>query len=221
MVVNILVAEASNALTNLPAPPERWIWHVATPHEFVRAMLWLADVSKTDVVYDLGSGDGRIPIAAVRDFGARKAVGIEIDPKLVAISQSNATKAGVARRVKFIHGDLFTNDFSEGTVVTLYLSREANLELRPKIFQLLKPGTRIVSHQFGMGEWLPHKEFRIRAPFLGMYGQALEPVQSLRTCAGLRAGVWFSRGEWGLALDCAGQDSRGVAGQSRDGWSRA
>jgi len=171
MVVNILVAEASNALTNLPAPPERWIWHVATPHEFVRAMLWLADVSKTDVVYDLGSGDGRIPVAAVRDFGARKAVGIEIDPKLVAISQSNATKAGVARRVKFIHGDLFTNDFSEGTVVTLYLSREANLELRLKIFQLLKPGTRIVSHQFGMGEWLPHKEFRIRAPFLGMYGK--------------------------------------------------
>jgi protein-L-isoaspartate O-methyltransferase len=125
-----------------------------SPHPVVRAMLELADVKPGDVVYDLGSGDGRIPIAAARDFGAR-AVGIEIDPKLVAKAVANAEKAGVSDRVQFRTEDLFEADFSEATVVTLFLWPEVNIKLRPKLFAELKPGTRVVSHWHDMDEWNP------------------------------------------------------------------
>ena len=113
---------------------------VATRNDAVRNMLWMADTGKDDVVYDLGSGDGRIAIAAVRDFGAKKAVGIEIDPKLIAKSRENARKAKVADRVEFIQGDMFAADIREATVVTLYVGHGGNLRLRSKLLRDLKPG---------------------------------------------------------------------------------
>lgn len=151
------------------------ISYVPTRHDVVKDLLWLADVGKEDVVYDLGAGDGRILISAVRDFGARKAVGIEIDPKLIVESRANAKQAGVAERVEFIEGDLFTNDFSEATVVTLYLGHGPNLDLRSKLFRTLKPGARVVAHQFGMGEWPAKKTLEVRTRYLGMYGIRANP----------------------------------------------
>ncbi len=157
------------------SPVRSSIPYVATRHDTVRDMLWMANVGKDDVVYDLGSGDGRIVIAAVRDFGARRAVGIEIDPELIRESRENAHKAGVTDRVEFIQGDLFTNDFRQASVVTLFLGHKPNIRLRPKMFSILKPGTRIVSHQFGMGEWQPDKTLTVRTVFLGMVGEMWNP----------------------------------------------
>jgi SAM-dependent methyltransferase len=145
--------------------------YVPTRHDAVRDLLWLADVGTNDVVYDLGSGDGRVVIAAVREFHARKAVGIEINPRLIRESRENAAQAGVAGRIEFIHGDLFTNDFSQASVVVLYLGHGANLDLRAKLVRTLKPGTRVVSHQFGMGEWPADKELDVRTVFLGMHSE--------------------------------------------------
>jgi len=131
-----------------------------SPYEVVRAMLQLAEVSERDVVYDLGSGDGRIPIAAARDFGAR-AVGIDIDAKLIARSRENARSAGVADRVSFRHEDIFEADFSEATVVTLFLYPDVNEKLRPKLLRTLRPGTRVVSHWHAMEGWRPQKVIRV------------------------------------------------------------
>jgi SAM-dependent methyltransferase len=144
--------------------------YVVTHHDVVRDMLWMGDVGQDDVVYDLGSGDGRIVIAAARDFGARRAVGVEIDPELVRESRQNAREAGVADRVKFIEGDLFSTDFRGASVVALYLGHGPNLKLRPKLLRTLNPGARIVSHGFGMGEWKPEKSLTIRVTRSGMYG---------------------------------------------------
>lgn len=128
---------------------------LATPQNVVDAMLDLAQVRASDVVYDLGSGDGRIPITAARRFGAR-GVGIEIDPKLVRESQVNAQRAGVADIVQFVTGDLFEADIRDATVVTLFLMPGINIDLIPKFTAQLRPGTRIVSHHFAMGDrWLP------------------------------------------------------------------
>jgi len=134
--------------------------YVQTPSDVVTAMLRLANVSATDVVYDLGSGDGRLVIAAARDFGAR-GVGVEIDPGLVAQSTESARRAGVADRVAFRAGDLFQTDLSDATVVTLYLSPEINQRLRPKLLRELRPGARIVSHDFDMGDWVPSQTIRV------------------------------------------------------------
>src|SRR5678816_4778910 len=120
-------------------------------------MLDLAQVKRTDVVYDLGSGDGRIVITAARKYGAR-GVGIEMDPALVKNARENAAAAGVANRVRFVTADLFTADLRPATVVTLYLLQSINERLRPKLVRELKPGTRVVSHVFNMGpEWPPEK----------------------------------------------------------------
>jgi SAM-dependent methyltransferase len=125
-----------------------------TPQNVVDAMLELARVSASDVVYDLGSGDGRIPIAAARKYGAR-GVGVEIDPALVRLSEENAEKAGVQPLVRFVTGDLFEQDFSDATVVTLFLYPWMNIDLMPKL-KALRPGSRIVSHHFRMGgRWAP------------------------------------------------------------------
>jgi tRNA G37 N-methylase Trm5 len=129
---------------------------VPTPQNVVEAMLKMASVKAGDVVYDLGSGDGRIPITAVQKFSAAKAIGIDIDPQRIKEANDNAEKAGVTNKVKFLNQDLFTTDFSEATVITLYLLPSLNEKLRPKILQL-KPGTRIVSHAFDMGDWKPEK----------------------------------------------------------------
>jgi SAM-dependent methyltransferase len=133
------------------------IHFVPTPDEVVEEMLRLADVGKNDIVYDLGSGDGRIPITAARRFGAR-GVGIDLDPKLVAQATRSAQEAGVADRVRFIEGDIFEANISEATVVTLYLLTSINERLRPKLLKDLRPGTRVVSHQFRMGDWQPERE---------------------------------------------------------------
>lgn len=133
--------------------------YVPTPEEVVAEMLKLADVSKSDVVYDLGCGDGRIIIAAAK-AGAR-GVGVDIDPDRIRDSKENAEKAGVTDRVKFIEGDLFEADISKATVVTLYLLPEVNLRLRPKLLRELKPGTRIVSHNYDLGDWKPEKTVRL------------------------------------------------------------
>jgi ubiquinone/menaquinone biosynthesis C-methylase UbiE len=119
-------------------------------------MLRLADVKSTDVVYDLGSGDGRIVISAAKDRGAR-GIGIDINPERIREANLNAQKAGVSDRVQFLQQDLFQADFSDATVVTLYLLPDLNVKLRPKLLRELKPGTRIVSHAFDMGDWKPEQ----------------------------------------------------------------
>jgi len=152
--------------------------YVATRSDTVKDMLWIADITKDDVVYDLGSGDGRIVIAAVRDFGASRAVGVEKKHERVLQSRQNARKAKVSERVAFIEGDLYTTDFSLASVVTLFLGHGANIKLRPKIISTLKPGARIVSHQFNMGEWKPGKTFTVFRPYLGMYGTMFNPFEN-------------------------------------------
>jgi hypothetical protein len=130
---------------------------VPTPQPVVDAMLKMAGVHKGDVLYDLGSGDGRIPITAAKTYGVR-AVGIDIDPERIAEASANAKAAGVTDLVSFREGDLFESDISEASVVTLYLLPSLNEKLRPKLLAELKPGTRIVSHAFDMGDWKPEKE---------------------------------------------------------------
>ena len=131
-----------------------------TPPETVAEMLRMAKVKKGDVLYDLGSGDGRIPIAAAREFGIR-AVGIEIDPKLVKEAEENARQAGVSDLVRFRNEDMFHIDVHEATIVTLYLSEKLNVLLRPKLLSELRPGSRILSHDFLMGDWKPEKTVRV------------------------------------------------------------
>jgi hypothetical protein len=128
--------------------------YVPTPQPVVDAMLKLARVRKGDVLYDLGSGDGRIPITAARVYGIR-ATGIEIDPERIAEANANIRKAKVGKLVTIRSGDLFEADIGDATVVTLYLLESLNQKLRPKLLRELRPGTRIVSHAFGMGDWQP------------------------------------------------------------------
>lgn len=130
------------------------IHYVPTPEPVVDAMLEMAEIEPGNVLYDLGSGDGRIPIAAAREFGVR-AVGIEIDPRLIREARANAEAAGVAHLVEFREADLFATDFSDADVVTLYLGDTLNLRLRPQLLEQLEPGARVVSHDFGMGDWSP------------------------------------------------------------------
>jgi len=131
--------------------------YVPTPQSVVEAMLELAEVGPNDVVYDLGSGDGRIVITAAKKYGCR-AVGIEINPRRVQEAWEKAEEAGVADRVKFIQGDMFKADIHEATVVTLYLLSSVNERLKPKLLEELKPGTRVVSHRFTMPDWKPVKQ---------------------------------------------------------------
>ena len=130
------------------------IFFAPTRQTVVEGMLRLARVTPDDVVYDLGSGDGRIVVIAAQKFGAR-GVGIELDPKLVALSRELAVESVVGDRVTFVEGDLFTSNISAATVVTLYLSESLNLDLEPKLRNELRKGSRIVSHQFRMGRWQP------------------------------------------------------------------
>jgi SAM-dependent methyltransferase len=149
----VMFTAACAAQTAAPPAKAPDVPFVPTPPEVVDAMLRVAKVTKEDVVYDLGSGDGRIVIAAAKKYGA-KGVGIDINPSLVAQARANAEKEKVAGKVKFIEGDLFEQDLNKATVVTLYLLSTVNMKLRPKLLSL-KPGTRIVSHSFDMGDWEP------------------------------------------------------------------
>ena len=153
-----LAAAAPQApVAETPAPsraPD--VIYVPTPQPVVEAMLEMAKVKKGDILYDLGSGDGRIPITAAKLYGVR-ATGIDIDPQRIAEARANAVKEGVTKLVTFREADLFQSDFRDASVVTLYLLPSLNEKLRPKLLAELKPGTRIVSHAFSMGDWAPEQ----------------------------------------------------------------
>ena len=160
---------AASALAQAPPPgdelyrprlrqPGKDVMWLPTPDAMVTRMLAAAKTTRDDVVYDLGAGDGRIPIAAAKEFGA-KAVGIEYDADLAALARRNAERAGVGDKVTIVQGDLFNEDFSQATVVTLYLLPDLNQQLRPRLLKM-KPGTRVVSHLWDMGEWEPDDTLR-------------------------------------------------------------
>jgi SAM-dependent methyltransferase len=136
--------------------------YVPTPEPVVEQMLRMAGVTRNDVVYDLGCGDGRIVVTAAKKYGAH-GVGVDLDPKRIRESNANARAAGVTKRVRFVQRDLFKLDLRHATVVTLYLLPDINLKLRPKLFRELRPGTRVVSHDFHMGDWKPEKVVTLRA----------------------------------------------------------
>ncbi len=135
--------------------------YVPTPPEVVDAMLKVAKVRQGDVLYDLGSGDGRIPITAVQKYNVTRATGIEINPERIVEAEQNLKTAGVGDRVRFRNEDLFEANFSDATVITLYLLPALNVKLLPKMLKELKPGTRVVSHAFAMGDWKPEQTLDI------------------------------------------------------------
>ena len=159
MLASLLAMAAAYAQAQPARKPD--VPFVPTPPEVVERMLEMANVGKNDVVYDLGCGDGRIVITAAKERGAR-GVGIDLNPQRIAEAKANAQSAGVTDRVEFKVGDLFTADFSEASVVTLYLLPDVNRALRPQLWKQLKVGTRVVSHDFDMGaEWPPEKIERV------------------------------------------------------------
>jgi SAM-dependent methyltransferase len=135
--------------------------YVPTPHEVVDTMLKLGNVGKGDILFDLGCGDGRIVVTAAKNFGIARGTGIDIDPERIKEANENAKQAGVTNRVRFIEKNLFEADVHEATVVTLYLLPDINLKVRPILLKQLKVGTRIVSHQFDMGDWAPDKKVEV------------------------------------------------------------
>ena len=158
-VLTLLGGCAGLPSPNPAGPPLDAIW-VPSPPEVIAAMLELAGVTPADVVYDLGSGEGEIVIEAARRYGAR-AVGVELDPERLENAHKNAAAAGVTDRVTFVERDLFEADISEATVVTLYLFPAVNARLLPKLLRELKPGTRIVSHDFGLADWAPERTVEV------------------------------------------------------------
>ena len=164
IVLMLVMTAVAAAQAPVPAPKKPLdVPYVPTDDKIVALMLDMAKVKKSDVLFDLGSGDGRIPITAAKRFGTQ-GTGIDIDPQRIAEANENARKAGVTDRVRFIEGDIFDADIKNATVVTLYLLPDVNLRLRPKLLAELKPGTRIVSHNYDMGDWTPEKSQRINLP---------------------------------------------------------
>ena len=160
LVFALLLSAVAAAATAQSQQPD--VIFVPTPQEVVDAMLKLANVHQGDVLYDLGSGDGRIPVTAAKRYGIR-AYGIDIDPQRIQEANENAKKNGVTHLVQFRREDLFKTNFKEATVVTLYLLPDLNVKLRPRLLAELKPGTRVVSHQFDMGTWKPDKKVELSA----------------------------------------------------------
>ena len=157
VAASLLVFSLGAARAQTPASQPPFLApYVPTPQDVVDQMLSLANVTSKDVVYDLGCGDGRIPITAAKTYGAR-GVGVDIDPQRIAEANANAKTAGVEKLVSFRLQDAMTVDVSDATIVTLYLLSSANLKLRPLLTKQLKPGARIVSHAFSMGDWKPDK----------------------------------------------------------------
>jgi len=150
----------AQAATQEPALRRPDVIFLPTPEEVVEAMLQVASVTKNDIVYDLGCGDGRIPVTAAKKYGAR-GVCIDIDPQRIKEANENVAKNNVGDKVRVMNADLFTTDLSEATVVTLYLLPALNVKLMPKLMKELRPGTRIVSHAFDMGDWKPEKEIDV------------------------------------------------------------
>lgn len=147
---------SSSAASRKPDVP-----YEPTPQHVVTQMLRLGEVGPSDVLYDLGCGDGRIVITAVKELGAR-GVCVDIDPQRIRESRANAQRAGVAERIQFLNQDLFETDISDATVVTLFLWPEVNLRLRPKLFKELEPGTRVVSYMHDMGSWEPQQQIDVQ-----------------------------------------------------------
>jgi SAM-dependent methyltransferase len=169
--VILVLAGLMGAAPTAPAQDLSWrpyqgydVPFVPTPPEVVDEMLRLAGVKSGDVLYDLGCGDGRIVIAAAKRYGV-KAIGIDIDPVRIRESNENAAKAGLAGKVRFLQEDLFKADFKDATVITMYLLTSVNLRLRPKLLAELRPGTRLVSHSFEMGDWRPDKTSAVSTSF--------------------------------------------------------
>ncbi len=162
VVVSLASAPTVFAQAAPPEAPTRRpdVIFVPTPEEVVEAMLQVANVTKNDIVYDLGCGDGRIPVTAAKKHGAR-GVCIDIDPQRIKEANENVAKNDVGHLVRVMNADLFATDLSEATVVTLYLLPSLNVKLMPKLMKELKPGTRIVSHAFDMGDWKPEKELDV------------------------------------------------------------
>ncbi|HET7598106.1 MAG TPA: methyltransferase domain-containing protein [Burkholderiales bacterium] len=158
-VVLALAVLSAGAAPPLPAPGVRY---EPTEPDVVEAMVRLARVNGRDVVYDLGCGDGRVVIAAVR-AGAARGVCVDVDPRRIAESRENAGRAGVADRIRFLNKDLFATDLGDATVVMLFLSPEFNFRLKPKLQRELKPGARVVSHWHGMDDWAPQQTLRLRS----------------------------------------------------------
>jgi hypothetical protein len=158
----IALCLAGSTIAQSPLPVKPDVPYVPTPEAVVLEMLKLGNVTSKDVVYDLGSGDGRLVINAVQKFGAKRGIGIEINPGLVNRSVANAKTAGVSDRTTFTQQDLFKTDFRNASVITLYLLPRINLELRPKLLSELKPGSRVVSHSFDMGEWKPDRTVLVK-----------------------------------------------------------
>ena len=159
-VVLVLLGGCSWSGAIATEPPALDVIFVATDLEVVRAMLEAAKVGPGDVVYDLGCGDGRIVVTAAQRYGAR-GVGVDLDPERIREARENAARAGVTDRVTFIQQDLFATDVTPATVVALYLSPEINLRLRDTLRRNLRPGSRVVSHQFDMGDWPPERSFEV------------------------------------------------------------
>lgn len=153
---SVAAAQAAGAAAGPAQPAASLAPYVPTPQDVVERMLQVAAVTSNDVVYDLGSGDGRLVITAAKKYGAR-GVGVDIDPERVAESRANARREGVEQLVRFEQRDALETDVSEATVVTLYLLSSSNMKLRPILTKQLRPGARIVSHAFGMGDWTPEK----------------------------------------------------------------
>jgi SAM-dependent methyltransferase len=172
MILILILSLGGSRATGYSQEREPDVGFVPTPTEVVMEMLKMARVNANDIVYDLGCGDGRFVITAAKVFGAR-GVGIDIDPLRIQESAENARKAGVSDRVKFIQFDLFKAAIGEATVVALYLESDLNLKLRPKLFRELKPGTRIVSHEFDMDNWQPDDSGTVRN--VELYYQAHDP----------------------------------------------
>lgn len=166
----LAVIAAPSAAQTAPAAPLRSpdVIFVPTPQEVVDAMLKLAKVGANDVIYDLGSGDGRIPITAAKTYGAR-GVGIDIDPQRIREANENLKTAGVGDKVRFLNQDLFTTDISQATVVTLYLLPSLNLKVLPKLNKELKPGTRVVAHAFDMGDIEPEQTQNVNGRTIYMW----------------------------------------------------
>jgi SAM-dependent methyltransferase len=161
-VASAQAAAPAASIAQLPEAPVRTpdVVYVPTPQTVVDAMLKLAKVTASDVVYDLGCGDGRIVITAARQYGAR-GVGIDVDPARIKEARQNAVTAGVSDKVTFLEADLFQTDISRASVLTLYLLPSLNRRQIPKILKELKPGTRIVSHAFDMGDWAPEQQLEV------------------------------------------------------------
>lgn len=160
--------QTTNSSAAAPAPQQQTkqlrepdVIYVPTPPEVVDAMLKVAKVGKSDVLYDMGSGDGRIPIAAAQKYGIARGTGIDINPERIKEAEANLKAANVGDRVRFLNEDLFEAKISDATVITLYLLPSLNLKLLPKLLSETKPGTRVVSHSFDMGTWKPEQTVNV------------------------------------------------------------